>query len=804
MNAAFPYPVDIDTLRQFIQLARPSGGALTLLHIAAAGGAPQARTFDVPAELDALIEYARQHNAARSNIYWLPNAAACRDRKPAKGDMTAARFAWADCDPDIKRFGSYDAARVHLTGTHAAQLEPVASFVIDSGNGLQAFFRLAQPVALPASLDAYERINQAVGEAFAGPGTFNVDRIMRVPGTWNWPTTTKRKKGYPEAPGMARIVSASTRTFTLEQLGELVKVDEPGAPPAGVDADTGEVDAERRFADLLKTDVKLRDRWAGGTTGLADTSGSAMDLSLYAMLIARRFAHDDIVTLMAGWQHGSASGRAQGARYWDRLRGNTEAQPVQLTPADKAVHELNQRHAYVLLGGSGAVLNEHESGADFIKLDAFRAYYANQLVPVESVDKQGREATKWAPVADVWLRHRERRTFDGIEFAPGGARRGWYNLWRGFAVEQLPGMTMFRAGLRCRRFLSHVKYNVCHGNREQFRYFMQWCADMVQRPDEKPGVAVAISGEKGTGKTKVVEVLAALLGRHALSVSQPEHLVGRFNAHQAQALLVAAEESFWAGDKKAEGALKHLITSPSAMMERKGVDAVEMQSLTRFMFVGNAEWIFPATADERRLFAMTCGNRRQRDYAYFRAIDDQMYGAGLRRHKRGSAAPGLQALLTFLAALDLSRFEIRAIPETIGLREQRAATFEPHEQFFRDCLTNQEIGGGPWTEESMRFSKQALYQVFADSVQGRRFIVNQAVFGRWIKRVFGWKEVRIGSNPREWVMSGWSAARDAFADGMKVEIELDDDEPAHAARASAQEIADARFFACSDDGSDLA
>ncbi len=718
--------------------------------------------------------------------------------------MTVARFAWADCDPDIRRFGSYDAARAHLTGTHAARLEPVASFVIDSGNGLQAFFRLVQPVELPAGLDTYERINQAIGEAFSGPGTFNVDRIMRVPGTWNWPTATKRKKGYPEAPNMARIVSVSDCAFTLEQLGGLVGANEQETPRADVAIATGEVDAVRRLTDLLKTDAKLRARWSGGTAGLTDTSGSAMDLSLYAMLIARRFDHDDIVTLMMDWQHGSVTGRAQGTRYWDRLRGNTEAQPAQVTAADDAVHEMNQRHAYVLLGGSGAVLNEQESGAEFIKLDAFRAYYANQLVPVESVDKQGREATKWVPVADVWLRHRERRTFDGIEFAPGGARRGWYNLWRGFAVEQIPNMGVFRSGLRCRRFLSHVKFNVCRGNREQFRYFMQWCADMVQRPDEKPGVAVAISGEKGTGKTKVVEVLAALLGRHALSVSQPEHLLGRFNAHQAQALLVAAEESFWAGDKKAEGALKHLITSPSVVIERKGADAVEMRSLTRFVFVGNAEWIFPATADERRLFAMTCGNRRQRDYAYFRAIDDQLYGTGLRRHERGSAATGLRALLTFLAALDLTHFEIREIPETVGLREQRAATLEPHEQFFWDCLTNQEIGGAPWSDETMRFSKQALYRAFADSVQGRRFIVNQAVFGRWIKRVLGWKDVRIDSNPREWIVAGWSAARAAFVAGTKVEVELSDDEPAQVMPASVQEIANARHFACSDEGSDLA
>ena len=34
-----------------------------------------------------------------------------------------------------------------------------------------------------------------LGEAFDGPGTYNCDRIMRVPGTWNWPTPANRCSG---------------------------------------------------------------------------------------------------------------------------------------------------------------------------------------------------------------------------------------------------------------------------------------------------------------------------------------------------------------------------------------------------------------------------------------------------------------------------------------------------------------------------------------------------------------------------------------------------------------------------------
>src|SRR5262249_10305538 len=154
------------------------------------GGQPHARTFILPDQTTDLIEWARLHNAGRKNIYWLPNETT-REGKPSKQEMTVARFAWADCDPDLNRFESYSTARTFLVEEHAQRIARIASFVIDSGNGLQAFFRLSHDVVLPDQIAAYEHANQTLGAALEGPGTFNCDRIMRVPGTLNWPTAAK-------------------------------------------------------------------------------------------------------------------------------------------------------------------------------------------------------------------------------------------------------------------------------------------------------------------------------------------------------------------------------------------------------------------------------------------------------------------------------------------------------------------------------------------------------------------------------------------------------------------------------------
>jgi len=777
------YSIDRDEITRFLNLARPDGGDLMVLYIDAKGGAPVASTFAIPEQTEMLLAFAGRNNSKKRNIYWLPNLSGVAGKKPEKADMTTALFAWKDLDPSP---GDYDSSRAAVLQM-AEELAANASFVVDSGNGAQPYFRLSAPLPIASDFEAYERVNKLICDG--GDSVYNCDRIMRVPGTWNWPTPTKLKKGYPSEPRLSRILSVSDATYSLTELETLVAADGAVASERqhvrlqakGVDPETGEVDAKARFDDLLKTDRKLRDRWEGGHDGLgSDRSGSVMDISMYGMLVARRFSHDAIVGLMAQWGHGSDNGRKQGDRYWDRLRQNTVAEPKQQSEADKAVLEINRKHALVVFGGKTAILTEKAelsgpqvAGIEFWSPASFATFYKNKLVKMEFVDKKGDRQTKWEPVAKVWDSSFNRREYVGVEFAPEGTVRGYYNLWQGFSVEPIAGVGAFRAALGCKRFLSHIKYNVCQGNKTHFRYFVGWLAHMIQRPQEKPGVAVSIQGKKGTGKSKVVDTVRALLGSHAVIVSQSEHLLGRFNAHHATALFVAAEEAFWAGDKKAEGALKHMVTSESVQLEKKGFDIVEMRSLARYMFAGNAEWLFPATADERRLFALTCGENHIKDYAYFSAMDDQLYGEGNRKHVPGQASPGLRSLLTFLQKLDISKLNVRDAPETAGLQRQRASTLEPHVQFMLNCLNDRRMGPFGWSNSKQRIAKHDLYKAFTDAARatGRTHLCSEATFARFLTETFGWATKRTSSSPREWEVGPWNASRLAFQAKHKVDVD---------------------------------
>jgi hypothetical protein len=39
-------------------------------------------------------------------------------------------------------------------------------------------------------------------------------------------------------------------------------------------------------------------------------------------------------------------------------------------------------------------------------------------------------------------------------------------------------------------------------------------------------------------------------------------------------MLLFADEAFWAGDRKGEGALKRMVTEPTLFIEQKGIDPI--------------------------------------------------------------------------------------------------------------------------------------------------------------------------------------------------------------------------------------
>jgi hypothetical protein len=368
------------------------------------------------------------------------------------------------------------------------------------------------------------------------------------------------------------------------------------------------------------------------------------------------------------------------------------------------------------------------------------------------------------PAANYWLKSSRRRVLYGIEFEPNGGTEGYYNLWHGFAVAP-------DAKASCERYLTHLRDNIYQGNEEHYAYLLNWMADAVQYPGRKPGVSVVLqSSVKGTGKNTAISYFGSLFGEHYVELTQAKHLFGHFNAHLRNAIIVFADEAFWAGAKSDEGVLKAMITSPVHIIEPKRHDAFQVPNYIHLMIATNNDWAVPAGEDERRFFVLEVGTAKAKDTAYFGTIYDEMEHGGR------------EALLHFLLNRDLTNVDIRKYPETTGNAKQKLHT-NPMLAFLVEKL-----GEGKWfyddTEWQTEIPRPKLLEEYRNWLAASnypRFTGGQELFANALTKLMplGFPEsVRpwVGENRLGWhlVFPEWRALKAHLETVLGVPIEAEE------------------------------
>lgn len=323
------------------------------------------------------------------------------------------------------------------------------------------------------------------------------------------------------------------------------------------------------------------------------------------------------------------------------------------------------------------------------KKQDFLNYYETKRV--ESVDAKGK--TTVTPLAPAWLRWPGRREYEKVVFDPAGRFRHkkWLNLWTDWAVQPKKGDWSLLDQL--------LLEGLCAGNREAYEYCLNWAAYMVQFPDRPAEVAIVFRGEKGTGKGTWGRALAKLCGRHGMQISNQQHFTGHFNAHMRDCIFLFIDEAIWAGDKKAEGELKRLITEDTLAIEAKGKDVVFVRNMLHNMIASNENYVVPASlGDERRFQVNDVSSRFKDDHKFFEALNKQLDSGGL------------QALLWDLKTRDIRDFHPRrGIPKTGALAKQKLAGMEHLDAWWYNCLLTRSLGAdihaveGDWNTGKARF-----------------------------------------------------------------------------------------------------
>jgi hypothetical protein len=338
------------------------------------------------------------------------------------------------------------------------------------------------------------------------------------------------------------------------------------------------------------------------------------------------------------------------------------------------VVEMNATHFVSVEDGKTSVYSERFNyelnSTEIVRFtfQSFKDFYDRKEVQV-GTHANGKPILKGKGTA--WLKSKMCAEYDGIALEPNANKLppNIKNLWKGFGVKPVKGDWSLM-----RRHLYSV---ICSSNPEYFLYLIGWFAFCVQRPSELPGVAPVLQGGKGVGKGFVGTHFAKLIGRnHSMHITNAKHLVGGFNSHLRGRIFLFADEAFYAGEKQNESVLKGLITEPTITIEGKGRDALQARNMLHVLMASNNDKVISASGDERRYFMLQVSNKHAQDASYFEPAYKQM------------ANGGLEAWLFDLLEYDLTDFDVRKVPHTGAMHEQKLHGLDTLESWWYQILYN--------------------------------------------------------------------------------------------------------------------
>jgi P4 family phage/plasmid primase-like protien len=173
-------------------------GPWVLNAISPNGGGPTVATFG-PATIGEAQKWIADRDG-KLNLYFCVNPP--RDgasKKTAQVDIETVWWLHVDIDPRAGEPLAEEIERIRsLLTTNRPPDVPEPTFIVFSGGGYQAFWRLTEPIQINGDLAAAgdaARYNKRLEIVFGADSCHNIDRIMRLPDTWNLPNEKKRKRG---------------------------------------------------------------------------------------------------------------------------------------------------------------------------------------------------------------------------------------------------------------------------------------------------------------------------------------------------------------------------------------------------------------------------------------------------------------------------------------------------------------------------------------------------------------------------------------------------------------------------------
>jgi hypothetical protein len=290
---------------------------------------------------------------------------------------------------------------------------------------------------------------------------------------------------------------------------------------------------------------------------------------------------------------------------------------------------------------------------------------------------------------NIWRKSKFRKEVSRIDFDPSSKRGDIYNLWTGYYVKKDECQDTGKS----ENLLKHIKTIWCNDDEMLYEYVLNWFAWVIQRPEQKVGVMMALKSKQGAGKGIVLGIIEAIMdgtrkNGYFSQVSNVESILGNYTYGIEGKCLVDFDEAYWGGNKKLEGQVKNLITENNQEIRKKFCAPYWIHNTTAFILTTNNDLFSGMSEDDRRHLCLAVNDvpvlkmTTDEKMDYFNSLSHSVYG-------QPPHPEVVSSLAHILYYRDIEEFNPRKYPKTALAQNQIQQGWSATTRFWFQVLDDE-------------------------------------------------------------------------------------------------------------------
>lgn len=326
-----------------------------------------------------------------------------------------------------------------------------------------------------------------------------------------------------------------------------------------------------------------------------------------------------------------------------------------------------------------------------------------------------------------WLAHEDRLVYDTMKFLPSiRPSESCFNSFTGFSSQKC-------SDAQCVAFLDMLRIEICNNDAVLFEYLEKFLAHLVQRPYEKPNVAIVLDGIDDQVKRLFFEFIEKMIGgRYVTHRSDLNSMLDRFNTELETSLVLSISEAALIGSAAEESRLSTLIAGNSLSIREPYRTPRTCKSYFRVFIEASGGWS-PQASKTRYRYIHFPANERALDPGIKEAIVSEL------EHN------GAAALLHHVSNVSIEGFDPGEVPATELQAKRKIDGLRNLDRFWYGVLTEGAMadqGFEEWSAGPILIPKSTFQSKYAHHAQSaiqsgdNRFrVMDRTEIGKALKRI---------------------------------------------------------------------